>query len=360
MRYGHQFGARALAGYPLYLLFVDLALALPHVTRDEESVSPLLRHLGVRSDALFKALLEAHPYPERATVLEVGARDSGQSRLALELGFTTHVWEPSPHSYRAIVHQLSPWIAKGMAQVHPEAASSRSGLKVHFKAAKTRMSAAGDAILSESTDVRSDARSQTVMVSTIALDQAIVDIGLDQAFFVKIDVQGHEAHVLQGLSHSLSRHAFDYVMIEWWPKEMEQPAHQLPGTTCTAAAALRLLAQAGYTLFELQVKSRHYANTEVPLFGERFARPLGFDALCEWYKMRGHNHPQPTKMGYWTDFLAVAPNTKLDQHLSSLLGNKSSSDRQPGPGNGTVNGKKRKSFMAPKKFELGLSMEDGI
>ena len=229
----------------------------------EEVFSPLLRHLGVRSDALFKTLIEAHPYPERAFVLEVGGRDAGQSMAALKRGFTTHVWEPSPASNQRISRALGPWITNGTAQVHAEAASSRSGLTVPFRASRTFMSAAGDSIVSGTLNNRS--RSTVIEVPTVALDQSLASIGIEQAFFVKIDVQGHEAHVLKGLSRSLSRHAFDYVMFEWWPSAMDQPEHRLPGAECTGAEALRQVARAGYALFELQVKSRHYAETEVPL-----------------------------------------------------------------------------------------------
>jgi hypothetical protein len=100
---------------------------------------------------------------------------------------------------------------------------------------------------------------------------------------------------------------------------MELPQHLIEGVSCTAAATLRQLVAAGYALFELAVKSRHWAETELPLAGERFARPLNFDGLCEWYKQRDVGHKQPTEMGYWADVLAVAPGASFESQLAAVL-----------------------------------------
>ena len=146
-------------------------------------------------------------------------------------------------------------------------------------------------------------------------------------------------------------------MLELWPQEMDSVQHHLAGKHCTAAAALRQLAEAGYALFELAVKSRHWSETELPLTGERFARPLNFDALCEWYRQRGEKHKQPTEMGYWTDVLAVAPGESFEFQFAAVLHKEQTLMSQTRTSD--INGLPKVSMMARTKYKLALSMEDG-
>lgn len=260
----------------------------------------------MRSDQLYVALLESHPYPHNAVVIEVGSKDGAQAQKALELGFTTHVWEPNPGSHARIVRRLGSYIARKKATVNQQAASDVSGLSVPFP----QKPSAGNGIGAATNP-------GSVNVQTVALDD--LSEFSDDVFFLKIDVQGHEARVLQGISRSIKQHKFQYIMLEFWPTEMELPQHLIEGERCTAAAALHQLVAAGYVLFEMAVKSRHWAETELPLTGERFARPLNFDGLCEWYKRRGVEHKQPTQMGYWADVLAVAPGASFEPQLAAVL-----------------------------------------
>ena len=81
-------------------------------------VSPLLRHLGIGSDALWSLMSGGHPYPQQATVMEVGAHAPTQSLEALSRGFSVHVWEPAPPSYSRIKNRLKEWINNGTATVN--------------------------------------------------------------------------------------------------------------------------------------------------------------------------------------------------------------------------------------------------
>jgi len=64
-------------------------------------IQPILRHIGLSSDALFPMLLQSHPQPTESTVvIEVGCFRLQQSLLAAKNGFRTYSVEASPTNYK--------------------------------------------------------------------------------------------------------------------------------------------------------------------------------------------------------------------------------------------------------------------
>ena len=160
-------------------------------------------------------------------------------------------------------------------------------------------------------------------------------------FLAKIDVQGYEPLVLEGLAESVRRGRIRFLLFEYWPKGIDFAA-DAPldggGASCRAAVGMleRLLA-AGYRLVALpaSVHPRSYAHPHPkPSQAQRPAwaaarggddrprklahvegeRPL--DDLrehCRWhYRLEREVFPQEDYfLGFWSDVLAVAPGAGL-------------------------------------------------
>jgi len=140
----------------------------------------------------------------------------------------------------------------------------------------------------------------------------------DGVFVLKVDTQGFEPVVFSGLSESLKLHKIKYILMEYWPRGMDlQNGKQ---DACVAADLLSKLVNAGYTLYALSVT----AHPKAPQGYRRVVNDRPLDNLCEncqWYFDLEKRFPSDEyKMGYWSDILAVAPNTPLNQEqlVSSL------------------------------------------
>jgi len=161
---------------------------------------------------------------------------------------------------------------------------------------------------------------QVVQVSARPLDKVLGQIP-ETIYFMKVDTQGFEPHVFSGLNQMLSQHKIQYILTEFWPRGIDI----LQGSTdreCTGVSlVLQKLVEHGYTLYALSVEAHPKAPAYKNIPRIQSSRP--FDDLfkhCQWYYEVEDQYPDPKyKMGYWTDFLALAPNVELPRSLSSLL-----------------------------------------
>ena len=153
-----------------------------------------------------------------------------------------------------------------------------------------------------------------VEVKTLALDDLIGDLG-GNVFLLKIDTQGYEANVFDGLRKVIdgtSKNKVRYILFEYWADAIDTNAG-LPLSTCSSTNILKDLSKE-YDLFDLTVsqhpKAPNVNNEGVKnQFTQKFFRPRDFMENCKWFADRGNadrsNKATDYKMGYWTDFLAV-------------------------------------------------------
>mmetsp|Transcript_65193 Transcript_65193/g.108314 ORF Transcript_65193/g.108314 Transcript_65193/m.108314 type:complete len:345 (-) Transcript_65193:109-1143(-) len=295
-------------------------LAAPRVVGSSSGyLSPLLRHLHIGPEMLWERLLQAHPFPHLATVIEVGAYDGEQSIAAFRLG--------KKEKNAITLHQL--------------AADASSGSFVSFSG----FGNTGDHISSPQ-DLRQNNRGNkgaernywTVNVKTVAIDDVIERLPEPDAgvYMIKIDTQGAESRVFRGLQRSLAVHRVQYVIFEFWPNALDLMAgagdiHVASSNNCSGARILQLLDQHDYSLFDLGVMSKGANQPHKNSYegAERFVRPLHFHEACDWYRQQGRMrdgveagddvyHNPKKNPGFWTDILAVAPAADNQGHLGHL------------------------------------------
>lgn len=163
-------------------------------------------------------------------------------------------------------------------------------------------------------DTRKDARTQ---VSTVSMDDIIGQLQPNESvYMIKIDVQGHESHVFEGLLESLAQGKVKYVLFEYWPNALDDASNRLVGSCSGVHNILVPLVNLGYTLLDLTVSHHPAVQDKKGLGVDRVSaasRPLEFDSNCRWFVEKGLKTPN-YEMGYWTDILAAR-----DEDISTLL-----------------------------------------
>eukprot|EP00977_Amphora_coffeiformis_P004699 scaffold1007_cov176-Amphora_coffeaeformis.AAC.5 len=247
--------------------------------------------------------------------MEVGMHSATQCLEAAAAGLHVHCVEPSPASFQRVLNQVDASPHKARVSLYQKAASSTSQGTVNFKSS----GGTGDHVgefdmwrMKANTDLEHfKGQEKIVQVPQIRLDdivqqQIIQPKQADSVFALKIDTQGFEPFVLEGLSQSLVQHQIKFLLMEYWPRGID--LHAGTPDACSGVKMLQHLVTAGYTLYALAV----HAHPKAP-YGYQTVlheRPLDdLQANCLWYLKLEQQFPsEEYKMGYWSDVLAVAPN----------------------------------------------------
>ena len=283
---------------------------------------------------------------EQGTVsvaMEVGMHRATQSIQAAKMGFQVHGVEPSPPSFKIIESQVANLDKdiKDRITLHNVAASGAPGV-VEFNAG----GGTGDSIgggganmwtMTWDKSATANQNSNTVQVQSMRLDDLISkNISPDtDVWIAKIDVQGFEPFVFDGLSNSIKNGKIRYILFEYWPKGMDfmqEVPFDSPDICKAGAKILADLASAGYQLYALgdvvhphsyshgQTKQKDLSQFPAEsrhdkLKNYRSKKPLDdLNDFCLWYYQLDKIFPQEDyKMGFWTDVLAVAPNAQLNK-----------------------------------------------
>lgn len=282
-------------------------------------------------------------------VLEVGMNRIQQTLQAAISGFEAHGLEPSPTSFswiKGAEDKIEDKKIRDLIHLYNVAAGGSPGM-VDFKSTGST----GDMVGGDGADMWKMTRGKrtsaytddqnVVQVQTVRLDNLISEkisptSSTDNIIFLaKIDVQGYEPFVFQGLSESIKSNRIMYYLFEYWPKGMDfiQEVPFDSDEICKASVKiLDDLASAGYQLFALSahVHPHSYSHFSTKMTADYLSklpdelqkkklgnviqsRPL--DNLmdnCKWYYQLEKIFPQDDYyMGFWSDVLAVAPNAQL-------------------------------------------------
>jgi FkbM family methyltransferase len=284
-----------------------------------------LLHLNpelIWTDLLLEAVSSNKP---AGIVMEVGMHRAFQCIQAAEAGLQAHCVEPSPNSFQRVQNAVNTKVTapevKERIHLYQKAASDTSGIMVPFSGAGGTGDFVGAGEYDVWTMTKRDISEQpdnargkhTVEVATVALDDIIRESPEQQAYLIKIDVQGYEPNVLKGLTQTLSKHAVKFILMEYWAKGIDFMSDEL-GSCRKPVEMLELLVQHGYTLYATTV----VAHPKAPKGSTRKSdttpsRPLhDLRENCLWYYQNEQTWPsEEYKMGYWSDILAVAPGMKL-------------------------------------------------
>ena len=319
-------------------------------------------------------------------VMEVGMHSARQCVKAAQRNLYAHCVEPSPLSFHRIDEGIKkqPDDVQKLVRFYQMAASDSSGLDLDF----VSDGGTGDHVdlygrnvdIWTMTKVDAPAAESSspavplkkVKVKSVAIDDIIYNqIGptidyasattsgsdseatgttkkkedeqrnIDRLFLLKVDTQGHEPSVFSGLQKSIKEHKIDFVMTEYWPKGIDfmNNENMERDTECQKSVAfLRLLHDAGYTLYTMQVTS----HPRAPMNGARLAiiehnregeiQTPTDDLMehCTWFydlerdpkytRRDDGDEGEEYRMGYWTDVLAVSPEATLGERPVSASG----------------------------------------
>lgn len=279
------------------------------VTQKTSSFYPSYRHWF--ADDLFPNLLQSLPdITSKHIVIEVGCHRLKQSAFAAGLGYKVLSYEASPANYKVMMDALhkSPQNIQDRLQVFNNAVSEVSGATLLFDAiGGTGDHVSGmnlDAAQKTKYDVRKNSK---VEVTSVSLDDTIDKLAPDESvFLLKVDVQGHEAHVFKGMEKSLKAGKIKYIMFEYWVDALDDASGK-PNGSCSAVDSILIpLVEAGYALFDMKVLWHPNAKTKGVKVAHNYAynRPLDFRENCQWFVQRGRE-TKDYDMGYWTDVVAV-------------------------------------------------------
>jgi FkbM family methyltransferase len=244
---------------------------------------------------------------------------SHQCVQAADFGWKTHCVEPSPKSFNRVkmqVKERTSEATRSRITLHNVAAGPSSGGKVPFTANGGTGDHVGDHdmwTMEKSAVDTKNTGGDLIEVPSMRLDDLIrQEAGGQPVFLLKVDTQGFEASVFEGLTESIRgpKPNIHYILTEYWPKGMDFQSDK--PRACVAADLLENLSAQGYTLYALGMA----AHPRAPKKWAREAakdRPLNtIRANCQWYydledRLASRN-TNDYRMGYWSDILAVAPN----------------------------------------------------
>lgn len=148
-----------------------------------------------------------------ARVFDIGAHVGDRTGSFLRLGASVVALEPQPHVFRALrlLYGRRPDVA-----LLPVAAGAMPGeLTLHLNSRNPTVATAAPDFMTaaaQSADWRDQVWDDQVTVPTMTLDGLIARYGTPD--FVKIDVEGHEPEVLEGLGTALPALSFEFTTIQ--------------------------------------------------------------------------------------------------------------------------------------------------
>jgi len=159
------------------------------------------------------------------------SRTEGQSRVV--------AIEPDPENFSYLQKTVLANGGTNTTCVH-KAAADKAGIMTLYVCADNR----GDNRLYDN-----ELRSGTCTVDVVTVDELLKSLSLESVDYIKMDVQGYEAHVLRGMQRTLGGSHPLVLVMEFWP-------HGLTGAGSKPVEVLEFLTAIGLQLFELTPKAR--------------------------------------------------------------------------------------------------------
>lgn len=269
----------------------------------------------------------------RLVAIEVGANTADQAIEVAKYGLESHSVEPSPHSFKHMITQVDSQpadIKDKIFMYNAAAGDSGEGELLFLNTGST-----GDHVLSDA-EAKS-MKSIVVKIKSITMQQifdnqvkpdynSMPHNDFNVVFAAKIDVQGFEPMVFQGMKQAIKNHKIDYIMTEWWPQGINQ-INNYSERCHEALQYLYMMADAGYTLYASHVVGHPREKGYKHVKQKKFRSSLPFHDIKEYclalYKVHD-TMEYPTNFvgdhGYWTDVLAVSPNASLPRDPVSNFG----------------------------------------
>ena len=275
------------------------------------------------------------------TVIEVGANDAKQAIEIAKYGFNAHSVEPSPKSFQRMIDQVEkePLDIRERIFIYNAAAGDSSEGTIDFLNTGSTGDHVGggiDSWLMTKSEVTPNVNAKnTVKVKSIRMDSFFnnelkPDHNASPAkdvdgivFAAKIDTQGFEPKVFEGMRQAVEQRKIHFIMTEFWPKGINL-MNDYSEKCKEAIEYLYMIHDAGYILYSAPIMAHPRASgywfiKRLPNRRDRPFHNLKEDCLG-MYKLEEKFSDKDYHMGYWTDIIAVSPDAKLPRNPVSFFG----------------------------------------
>ena len=287
------------------LLLPSLVLAQECTfTVSNDTIIPLVEgyHASTMEQVLAQLLEKqpAHSRPQH-TIVEVGAHDGTEARLAVNSGYQVVSFEPNPTLFEKLHNYTG--AAKSSVVFHNMACSDTDG-HMQFCIIKGAGSTSSH-LMTPKDRHRCGGRLQSVPVTTLnTFFPHLPDI-----YVLKVDTEGFDGLVLQGASKLLSGRKVQTIILEFNPKTM------IMRTGVDPVGLLGWLDCLGFALHPLTVHTVGHRQ-RLPFYKKvaRDSIAAGAQAYVRTLVRYGQRHA----IGIWTDILAIRKWSEVTPALPSI------------------------------------------
>ncbi|MGR3513032.1 MAG: FkbM family methyltransferase [Paracoccaceae bacterium] len=157
--------------------------------------------------------LNAQFVSESGLAFDIGAHVGDRTDSFLRLGARVVALEPQPRVFRAL--RLIHGRCDRATLMRAAAGAERGVLELHVNTANPTVTTASSEFITAAQDAvgwQGQVWDDRIEVPVTTLDTLIADHGMPD--FIKIDVEGHELAVLQGLTHAVPAVSFEFTTIQ--------------------------------------------------------------------------------------------------------------------------------------------------
>ena len=281
----------------------------------------------------------AHPFSFTPLVaVEVGANTLTDAMEMASCGFETHSFEPSPRAFRKMKDR---WTLKGgdttrrreiMKNIflYNYAVGDADGGDILFD----NSGSTGAAVLSQESAAKKEdvTRVKTITMDSFFSRKLQPDVALQlpssalldgKIFAAKIDVQGFEAKVFDGMKDSIFERKIHFILTEFDPMALDEVNGF--AMKCTESLSyIRMMHEAGYRIYALKLvthpkNKRGWEDLEnIIVHQNRPFSDVEGDCL-NMYRLQNEVYKSESWAHVWTDFLAVSPDAPWPKKVSSII-----------------------------------------
>lgn len=176
---------------------------------NDDYIGRRIRETGIYEGTVLAFLIPLLQGMDNPVVLDIGANIGNHSLALAPHASRLYAFEPMPAVYNVLARNLSDNNLNHARAIH-------CGLSDHDGEARLHVNTEGN--LGASSLEQRSGTTEPVDVNLRHGDSLMASLGVAAVDFVKLDVEGHELAVLEGLERTLCRHR-PIIMMEWNDRE---------------------------------------------------------------------------------------------------------------------------------------------
>lgn len=175
----------------------------------DDYIGRKIRQQGIYEQSVLRFLVPLLERMKGPVVLDIGA-NIGNHTLALSTSSSAiYAFEPTPEIFRLLSENIAQNNLAGVRAIN-------KGLSDHNGQASIHIHRSGN--LGATSLYQRAEGTEEMTVDLVRGDDIVAELGIEQVDFIKLDVEGHEPNVLNGLAGTLAR-CRPLIMMEWNDEE---------------------------------------------------------------------------------------------------------------------------------------------